>query len=114
MELTITDIVEATGKIIMESGLNAISIEELSRKMEVKHEAISSFFKGDNNILNFMLHNIEFEIKELIYNSEANMTSAEEEFQRLFKDLYLLFAQKPYYLFIILNIEDKENQTMKI
>ena len=107
MEITSTDIVEAAGKIITESGLNALTIEELSRKIPVGKETISSSFKDDTEILIFMLRNMEFEIKELINNSEANMISAEVEFQQLFRNLFLLFAQKPYYLLIILNIEER-------
>jgi AcrR family transcriptional regulator len=111
MELTSAEIVEAAGNIIIESGLDALTIEKLSGRIEVEDEAISSYFKDDADILLFMLHNMEIEIKELINNSGVNVVTAEEEFQQLFRNLYLLFNHKPYYLIIILNIDDKEKGT---
>ncbi len=45
MELRNTDMVEAAGRIINRSGINALSIEEMSREMGTAQDTLLFYFK---------------------------------------------------------------------
>lgn len=109
MEFKKTDIIDAAGRIILQSGINALTIEELALKMGAPYDEFSMYFKKDSNILVMLLINFEGEIKTIITDVTNRKLSPEEELQCLFKKLYKLFGQKPYYLPIILSTEVTEN-----
>lgn len=108
MKLIKTEIAEAAGKIISESGLDALTIEELSKKLEIDQEILYIYFKNNADILIFMLLNLEHEIRILINDCETSNLSSEVELQLLFENMFNLFNKKPYYLSIIFNIEGNE------
>lgn len=108
MELIKTEIAEVAGKIISESGLDALTTEELAKKMRIDHEILYIYFKNNVDILSFLIQNLEYEIRVLINDLETKNVSPEKELQLLFENMYRLFEQKPYYLSIIFIIEDKE------
>lgn len=66
MELKTTDMVAAAGKIINESGINSLSIEELAREMKIDHSLLNPYLKKDDDILMLILLSLENEIKQLI------------------------------------------------
>jgi len=95
------DIIEAAGSIILQSGINALSIEELELKMGISHQELSMYFSMDKDILIMLLNHLEHEIQQLIKNVAASNLSPDEELQNLFKSLNKLFDQKPFYLVLI-------------
>ena len=100
-----TDIVEAAGRIITEAGIDTLTTEGLATKMGVDQKTIYTWFKRDADILIFLLINLKHEIGILVNDAESNKKSPEEELQLLFESMYSFFTQKPYYLTIVLNIE---------
>ncbi len=100
-----TEMVEAAGRIILESGINALTIDALAFRMEIPHSELSIYLEKDNDILKMMLLSLDNEIQQLIKAVVTSNQSPEEELQNLFKDLYELFNRKPYYLSLIFATE---------
>ncbi len=96
---------------INEAGINALTIDKLAMKMGINPTELSSFFKQDNDVLIMMLLSFDNEIKQLINDVVTRKQSPEEELQNLFKHLYDLFNQKPYYLSIIFAAELMEKDS---
>ena len=105
MEFKKTEIIDTAGQIILQSGIHSLTIKELALKMEAPIAEFSMYFKKDSRILLMLLINLENEIQQLINEVAHSNQSPEVEFQSLFKKLYRLFGQKPYYLSIILSTE---------
>jgi AcrR family transcriptional regulator len=95
------DIIEAAGRIILQSGLNVLSIEQLELKMGISHKELSIYLRNDKDILIMLLISLESEIQQLIKNVATSNLSPDEELQNLFKSLNKLFDQKPFYLVLI-------------
>lgn len=108
MRLIKTEIEEAAGKIISESGLDALTTEELSKKMEIDQEILYIYFKNNDDILTFMLLNLEHEVRDLINVSETSNLSSEVELHLLFENMFNLLNKKPYHLSILFSIEPND------
>lgn len=106
-----TDIVKAIGAIISEAGINALSVDVLSFKMGITRDELSFYFLKDDDILKFILLNLEDEIQQLIDNVVALNHPPEKELEDLFKRLYELFDQESYYLHILFSSEINEKDT---
>lgn len=111
MELKTTDMVAAAGKIINESGINSLSIEELAGEMKIDHSLLNPYLKNDDDILMLLLLSLENEIKQLIKDTRTEHGSPEEELQLLFENMYKLLRNKPYYLSVIFSTELKDKTT---
>lgn len=102
------DMVEAAGKIIHESGINALSIERMTGEMKIDHSLLYPYFKKDDDILMLLLLSLENEIKQLINDTGTGDGSPEEELRLLFENMHKLLKHKPYYLSVIFSTELKE------
>jgi len=111
MELKTTDMVAAAGKIINESGINSLSIEELAREMKIDHSLLNPYLKKDEDILMLLLSSLENDIKQLIIETRTVDGSPEEDLQLLFQKMHELLKLKPYYLSVIFYIELKEKES---
>jgi AcrR family transcriptional regulator len=100
--------VAAAGKIINESGINSLSIEELAREMKIDHSLLNPYLKKDDDILVLILLSLETEIKQLINNTRSSDGTSEEELRLLFENMHKLLKIKQYYLSVIFFIESKE------
>lgn len=105
MEIENTDIIEASGKIIVKSGLNALSIKELATEMGITEVKLFPYFEKEDDILILMLISLKNEINELINNPTTSGWTPENKLQYLFRNLHKLFSKKPYYLTIIFATE---------
>jgi len=112
MELNTTDMVAAAGKIINESGINSLSIEELAGEMKIDNSLLYPYFKKDDDILMLLLQSLEDEIKQLVSDTGTVYKSPEENLQLLFKNMHELLKLKPYYLSLIFFVESKEKNTV--
>lgn len=50
MELTKSDLIKASGTIINEAGINALTIDKLALKMGINPTELSTFFKQDKDV----------------------------------------------------------------
>ena len=111
MELTKNDLVKASGAIINEAGINALTIDKLALKIGIKPTELSTFFKQDKDVLLMMLLCLDNEMQQLIHDVVTKTQLPEEELNSLFKNLYKFFDQRPYYLTIIFAVELMENDS---
>lgn len=111
MELETTDIVEAAGRIIIESGTDSLSIEELAGEMRINTSLLDSYFEKDDDILMLLLKSLEDDIKQLIIETRTVDRSPEEDLQLLFQNMHELLKLKPYYLSVIFSTELKEKNS---
>ena len=110
------DIVEAAGSIILQSGINVLSIEELELKIGISHKELSMYLRKDKDILIMLLISLESEIQQIINDLVISNQSPEEALQNLFKSLNKLFERKPFYLDLIFDkhLEEKDSEILKI
>jgi AcrR family transcriptional regulator len=85
MELRKTDMIEAAGRIINQSGTDALSIEELSREMGVDQYQLSSYFRNNDDILIMVLQSLENEIIQFVSDVKTRDLSSEEELHACLK-----------------------------
>lgn len=111
MELTKSDLVKASGTIINEAGINALTIDKLALEMGINPTELSTFFKQDKDVLIMMLLSLDSEMQQLIHDVVTKTQLPEEELNSLFKNLYKFFDKKPYYLSIIFAAELMENDS---
>lgn len=98
-------IVETAGRIITESGIEALTIEKLLRRMEADPVQLQTHFKNDQEVISFLLRSLEAEIEMLIQGLEGKELSIEEEFQLFFELVFRLLDQNPFYLSLLFNTE---------
>lgn len=101
MNLEKEDIIEAAGRLVLQSGINELSIEELELKMGISHAELSMYLKRDKDIPIMLLVSLETKIMQLIKDVAISNLSPEDELQALFKNLNKLFEQSPFYLVLI-------------
>ena len=106
METIKAEIVNAASQIVTEAGIEFLTTESLAAKMGVDYKIIHNHFKRDADILNFLLINLEHEIKILINDAKSSKKSPNDEIELLFESMFTLFIKKPYYLSIVTSIEE--------
>lgn len=111
MELRIADIEEVAGRIIIESGPDFLTIDELSSKMGINTTLLISFFERDDDILMLLIKSLDYDIKQLILENKLAERPPEEDLQILFQNIYELLKVKPYYLPVIFFVEIKEKDS---
>ena len=101
MNLEIEDMIEAAGSLMLQSGINELSIEDLELKMGISRTKLSMYLKSDKDIPMMLLISLEAKIMQLINNVSISNLSPEDKLQDLFKNLNKLFEQRPFYLVLI-------------
>jgi AcrR family transcriptional regulator len=114
MKLTKPEIVKAAGIIISKAGINALKVDALALEMGITRNELLHLFKEDDDLLIFILLNLENEIQQLIHSVIEMEHSPEKELQYFFKKLYELFNRKSYYLYVLFSPElDEKNNTIQ-
>jgi AcrR family transcriptional regulator len=101
MEANRSVIIENAAHIIMDTGLKALTIQNLVAKLDVKENQLYNHFTKDDDILLTLLSGFETDIIEFIKELANKHVSPETELKLLFKGMYFLLLQKPYYLSLI-------------
>lgn len=101
MELRSYEIIEKAGKIIMTHGLEALSIDNLAKILSADENKLYNQFTKDDEIVLTILTELESELSAIVQQISQKGEAPGTELKLLFKMLYFLFLQKPYYLFII-------------
>jgi AcrR family transcriptional regulator len=95
------DIIEAAGRLVLQSGIHELSIEELELKTGISHAELSMYFKSDKDFPIMLLISLETKIMQLIKDVAISNLSPEDELQALFRNLNKLFDHRPFYLVLI-------------
>ncbi|HAM97461.1 MAG TPA: hypothetical protein DCQ26_02515 [Marinilabiliales bacterium] len=101
MEPTRTLIIDKAARIIMNSGLEALTIPNLEKEVGVGKNQLNNHLTKDDDILLVLLVCFETELNSIVQEITNKGIVPETELQLLFKRLYALFLLKPYYLSII-------------
>ncbi|MFO7829734.1 MAG: hypothetical protein R6V23_14010 [Bacteroidales bacterium] len=101
MEFKMNEITEKAAQIIMNSGVEHLTIHHLANELIIDKKELYHLFSNDDDILLMMFNGFENDLKEFIYELSNNGEAPEKEFKSFFKSLYNVFLQKPYYLSII-------------
>jgi len=110
MEITKALIIEKSGRIIMTSGLQSLTMEKLAIEFNINENLIPEYIKEDQDILLILLTDFENEIEEILNYHDEMKQHPEKELKFLFNQLYLLFLKKPYYLSILFDSNLLENK----
>lgn len=113
-----SDIEKAAGVVINENGFAALTLNALSRQMNISTDKLFWYIESDEDILKFLAQRLENEIKQLINNLAAMHHEPEKELHNLFKSLNDFFNQKLYFLELmfadIFHVNDKAVATILI
>ncbi|MCK9206859.1 MAG: hypothetical protein M0P66_07095 [Salinivirgaceae bacterium] len=101
MEANRTIIIEKAAQIIINSGLEALTIPNLELKVRVDKNQLNNQITKDDDILLVLLVCFETELNAIVQEIANKGIVPETGLQLLFKRIYSLFQQKPYYLSII-------------
>jgi hypothetical protein len=94
-------IMKKAREIIMKDGIPALTIQNLAIELKMDKEQLFRLVGNDQNIIQLILLDFEKEIKEYVRQFSNSNETAETELKLLFKRLYFIFLQKPFYLSII-------------
>lgn len=101
MEPTLALIIDKAARIIMNSGLEALTISNLEKEVGVDKNQLNNQLTKDDDILLVILVCFETELKAIVQEITNKSIVPETELQLLFKKLYTLFLLKPYYQALI-------------
>jgi len=83
------------------------TIHNLAKELKVEKIQLYNQLLKDEDIILILLLAFETDIIEFIKETETKKVNPESELKLLFKGLYFLFLQKPYYLSLIFDISLK-------
>lgn len=107
MKLDITnrqvEIIEASGKILMDKGITGLTTKNLALEMGFSESALYRHFKDKEAIVTLLIQYLAENINnrfEQILNSEVN---PEEKYLMLFKSQFQFFKKNPHFIVIVLS-----------
>lgn len=101
METNKSAIIDKAARIILNTGLEALTIHNLAKELKVDKNQLNNQLLKDDDIILILLLAFETDIIEFVKETETKKANPESELKLLFKGLYFLFLQKPYYLSLI-------------
>lgn len=94
------EIIEATGKILTDSGINGLTIKKLAIEMDFSESAIYRHFESKEEILLTMLKYLNTNISQILKNLPVT-ADEEEDFKAIFRKITAYFKENPYYVVVI-------------
>lgn len=95
------EIIEKAAGIIRDAGLKGLTIQHLDIELRDKNATVKLKLRNQDDILLLLLHDFETDINDLIYELDKTSEPPDNKLKILFKKLYFLFLQKPFYLDIL-------------
>lgn len=94
-------IVQKAGNLIAGKGLQALTLTNLLMGMDITVDDLYPEITNDEELLEMMLKKLEEETADMIGTFANSVEPPDTELILLFKRLYFLFLQRPYYLPLI-------------
>lgn len=115
MKTTNKEIAQKAAQIILDTGLEELTISNLAIALEVNESQLYRQLTKDDDIVLILLLSFETDIIQAVKELANKVYSAEAELKLLFKRIYLLFLQKPHYLSIIFdkNLKERDESIKK-
>lgn len=101
METNKSAIIDKAARIILNTGLETLTIDNLIKELNVDKNQLNNQLLKDDDIILILLLAFETDVIEFIKETETKKLNPDSELKLLFKGLYFLFLQKPYYLSLI-------------
>jgi AcrR family transcriptional regulator len=110
------EIIEKATEIIMISGIKELTIHNLADKLKIEESQLHQKFTKVDDILLILLLSFKSDFIDLMTETEHSSDSPENKLKIIFKELYVLFQQKPFYLDIIFdkNLKNRDNNIMNL
>lgn len=108
-------IIEKAADIIMNSGVQELTIYNLANKLNIEENQLFKQFTNIDDVLMMLLLDFETDINNITAGFSRTTETPDTELKILFKKLYSLFLQKPYYLNIIFykNLKERDENLTK-
>ena len=103
-----SEIIEKAAGIIMNSGIDELTIHNLADKLQIKENQLYGRLSKDDDILLILLLSLESDMVDFLKGTKQSSETPENELKILFKKLYFLFLQEPYYLDLIFDKKLKD------
>lgn len=115
METNKKEITAKSVNIIMNLGIEALTIDNLAKELEIDQKKLKKEFLSDEDILLMVFKSFEDDLKEFVQEINNQTENSAIEFNTFFKSLYNVFLQKPYYLSIIFDkrLKNKNDKIKK-
>ncbi len=94
------EIIEATGKILTESGASGLTIKNLAKEMQFSESAIYRHFSSKEEIIIMMLKYLKNNIGKILSNL-TKTGDVEKDYKTFFNKLSLYFKENPYYVVVV-------------
>lgn len=107
------EIIEASGKILMEKGIKGLTTKNLAAEMGFSESAIYRHFKNKEDIIVVLLDYLKENIKIRLENIIANENNAKKQLKQIFASQFSFFKQNPHFVIAILS-EGLFDETEKI
>ncbi len=110
-----TEIIEKAARIILDTGLETLTVSNLATELEINESQLYRQLTKDDDIVLILLLGFETDIIQAVKELANIVHSPETKLKLLFKRIYLLFLQKPYYLSIIFdkNLKERDESIKK-
>lgn len=97
------EIIEASGKLLMEKGILGLTTKNLSKEMGFAESALYRHFKNKEDIVSLLILYLAENINERFEAVLISNLNPEEKFLKLFKSQLGFFKTHPHFLVIILS-----------
>lgn len=101
MGTTDSILIDKAAEIILNRGLEALTISNLAKALKMNLSQLNDQLSKDDDIVLILLFAFEIDLIEFVRETKTKKANPESELNLLFKGLYFLFLQKPYYLSLI-------------
>jgi AcrR family transcriptional regulator len=98
-----TQIIEATGKVLMQKGIKGLTTKNLALQMGFTEGALYRHFKSKDDIIALLLNYFSTNISERITPILETTESAENQLKMVFKSQFNFLSQHPHFVIAILS-----------
>ncbi|MCK9450202.1 MAG: hypothetical protein M0Q90_00735 [Bacteroidales bacterium] len=92
------DIINAAGRIIVQSGILGLTLDRLMQEPEIGRKRLPKEIESESGLFELLLQDFEQEVSVLVTAIANQKTAPDEEISLLFKGLYKLFKHNQWYL----------------
>ncbi len=97
------EIIEASGKILMEKGILGLTTKNLAKEMNFSESALYRHFKDKEAIISLLIRFLSDNITSRFEDILQKNITPEEKFIELFKSQFLFFKANPHFIVIVLS-----------
>ncbi|MBK9354638.1 MAG: TetR/AcrR family transcriptional regulator [Bacteroidetes bacterium] len=97
------EIIEASGKILMEKGILGLTTKNLAKEMHFSESALYRHFKDKEAIISHLIAHLSENITHRFDNILKSNLNPEEKLVELFKSQFRFFKSNPHFIVIVLS-----------